>query len=85
MNMLGQCFSIAGTKVYSDPPQYYRGNGFVLGATMVGVVTALGFRFYLQRQNRRKAAEQWTEAAASLRACNVEEIGDRDPDFFYYL
>ena len=85
MNMLGQTFSIVGTKVYSDPPHYYRGNGFVLGATIVGALTALGFRVYLQRENRRKEREQDGEVAARLRSCTADEVGDAHPDFFYWL
>ena len=85
MNMIGQTFSIVGTKVYSDPPHYYRGNGFGLAATAVGALTALILRLYLVKENARKERERYTEAASPLRTLDPDEIGDRHPDFFYYL
>lgn len=85
--MIGQCFAIIGTKVYSDPPHYYRGNGFVLGMTLLGALTAATFVLYLHKQNLRKKQEQFSNdpSVASRRALGAEQIGDKHPDFFYYL
>lgn len=83
--MFGQCFAILGAEIYSDPPHYYRGNGFALGAMVLGIITTLLFRFYLRRRNLRKARDQHTEAAQRMRVLGVEEVGDDHPDFFYYL
>ncbi|KAL1962679.1 hypothetical protein VTN77DRAFT_9313 [Rasamsonia byssochlamydoides] len=85
LNMFGQCFSIIGVEVYSDPPHYYRGNGFALGAMVVGIITTLLFQLYLHRRNLQKARNQHTEAAQRMRVLGVAEVGDDHPDFFYYL
>jgi hypothetical protein len=85
MNIFGQCFSIAGAEVYSDPPRYYRGNGFSLGAVAIGAMMAGALMFYLSKQNVRKLRNQNTDEARSLRLSSIEEIGDAHPDFMFYL
>lgn len=83
MVMIAQVFSIVGTEVYSDPPHYYRGNGFALGASVVGGIATLLLYFDFRRQNEKKRAEIDTETARRLRPMGLEEIGNRHPDFTF--
>ena len=83
--MVGQCFSIASTQNYSDPPYYSRGNGFALGLLVVGFILTGVFMWFLARKNAEKVAAQQSEDAAAKRGMSIEEIQDRHPDFMYYL
>lgn len=83
--MFGQCFSIASAEIYSDAPHYYRGNGFVLGAMVIGAVTAFLLRWYLGRENRKRERDRASDEAMRSRMMDIEEIGEAHPDFVYYL
>ena len=85
INVFGQCFAIASTQIYSDAPHYYRGNGFVLGSMVVGVVTTGLLRWYLAWKNSQKEKNRDSEEAARLRVMDIDHIGDAHPDFVYYL
>ena len=64
---------------------YYRGNGSVLGATIIFAPTSLGLRFYLKRQNKIKKLERDSEISAQLRMLDAEEMGTWHPDFLLLL
>ncbi len=83
--VFGQCMALAGTQIYSDPPHYCRGNGFALGAMIVGIVSVIMLMVYLSKKNATKRAVQFSEEANAHRALSLEEISDDHPDFFYYL
>ena len=83
--MLGQVLSIASAHNYSDPPNYYRGNGLTLGTMVLGFVLTGVFIKYLADKNKGKLQAQGTEAAAAARSLGIEEIQDAHPDFMYYL
>lgn len=83
MGMIGQIFSIVGTQVYSDPPYYYRGNGFALGFMVVGGLAVVVLFFDLQNENAKKRRDTHTDTARELRPCGIEDIGCRHPDFYY--
>lgn len=83
--MFGQCFSIASLHIYSDSPHYYRGNGFVLGVMVVGIVVTGLLRLYLMGENKRKERDGDSDGAAQMRTMSIDEIGDAHPDFMYYL
>jgi hypothetical protein len=85
INVFGQCFSIASAEIYSDAPHYYRGNGFVLGAIVVGIAVSLLLRWYLIKENKRKKSNQGSDEAARTRVMDIDHIGDAHPDFTYYL
>jgi hypothetical protein len=85
MNVFGQCFSIASTQIYSDAPHYYRRNGFVLGAMVVGIMATGLLRWYLARRNEQKERDRDSDEAAQIRGLDIEHIGDAHPDFEYYL
>jgi hypothetical protein len=85
ISMVGQCLSLAGTEVYSDPPHYYRGNGFALGAAVIGTVTAGILKIHLHRRNMQKHRDTDTGHAWSQRAMSIEEIGSDHPDYFFFV
>ena len=83
MVMLSNVFSIVGTEVYSDPPHYYRGNGFALGASVISVLAVLLLYFDFRRENQKKRRDAHGDAAVQLRHKGVEELGNKHPDFYY--
>jgi hypothetical protein len=83
MLMVAQVFSIVGTQVYSDPPHYYRGNGFALGATVLAGICVLLLYIDLKSQNSKKRRDTDSAAARALRPLGVEEVGNNHPDFYY--
>lgn len=85
MQTVGQSLAIGGTEIYSDPPHCYRGNGFALGACVVGIIATIGLLFHLRAKNAHKLRNQNTEEAARVRALGIEEVWDDHPDFFYVL
>ena len=82
--MLGQCFSIASSQAYSDPPYYTRGNSIALSAMVVGGFTSGLLSWVFMRCNAKKETAQYTHAAVALRHMSLEEIQDDHPDFRYY-
>ncbi|KIY01719.1 uncharacterized protein Z520_01857 [Fonsecaea multimorphosa CBS 102226] len=84
LGAIGQCFSIVGTQVYSDPPHYYRGNGFGLGASVIGGIATIVLYFDLRNENAKKRRDAETDFARSQRSLGIEDIGNRHPDFFYF-
>ncbi len=84
VNMFGQVFSIIGQQVYTDSPHYYRGNGFVLGAMVIGACTAIVNLVYIKRKNAEKVRDQDSEESQRLRVLTLEEIGEDHPDFMFY-
>ncbi|PYI11228.1 putative pantothenate transporter [Aspergillus sclerotiicarbonarius CBS 121057] len=85
VNIIGQCFSIAGSKVFDDPPGYRKGKAFALAFSVLGGVASIGLIGYLRWLNARKMAGRYTPEAAEKRAMTLEEICDDHPDFMYFL
>lgn len=83
--MSGQCFGIAASYAYSDPPYYRKGNGYALAFNVVGFVLTFVQIRLLMRRNAKKLAAANTPEVAALRLLGVEEIQDGHPDFLYYL
>ncbi|OQU99153.1 hypothetical protein CLAIMM_04827 [Cladophialophora immunda] len=84
LGTVGQCFSIIGTQVYSDPPRYYRGNGFAFGASVVGGIATIALFFDLRNENAKKRRDADTDFARSQRSLGIEDIGNQHPDFYYF-
>jgi len=82
---IGQCFSIIGTQVYSDPPHYYRGNGFALGIAVLGGFAVIALWIDLTKENAKKRKDTATETARSMRSLGLEDLGNRHPDFYYLI
>lgn len=84
MGSIAQCLSIAGTQVYSDPPHYYRGNGFALGSSVIGGIAVILLFFDLKNENAKKRRDSDSEYAQSQRPLGIEDIGNKHPDFYYF-
>ncbi|KFY85767.1 hypothetical protein V500_08136 [Pseudogymnoascus sp. VKM F-4518 (FW-2643)] len=83
--VVGQSMALAGTQVYSDPPHYYRGSGFALGAMISGLLATVLLMIFLTRKNAAKVAAKDSDEAILRRGLSLEEIWDDHPDFYYYL
>lgn len=84
MGSIGQCLSIAAAHVYSDPPYYYRGNGFSLGAIVVAAIFIIILYFDLRNENAKKRRDTDSDFARSRRSLGLEDIGNKHPDFYYF-
>src|ERR1700761_5807767 len=84
MNMVGQAFSIAGSRVFDSPPTYLKGKIFALALSLVGILVASCLMLYLKWQNAKKRREQFTDAVQEKRQMSLEDIFEQHPDFFYW-
>jgi hypothetical protein len=83
--MVGQCFSIAGSRVFDTPPTYTKGKVFALSFSIFGIVVAACLMGYLYLENAKKCRNQYSEEANQNRRLGLEEIFEQHPDFFYWL
>ncbi|KAJ9641318.1 hypothetical protein H2204_002996 [Knufia peltigerae] len=83
--MVGQCFVVVAAQIYSDKPLYRRGNAFALGSAVVDFGFVAGLRFYLMSQNKKKVEARNDSQSVQVESLDPEGLGDRHPDFTYYL
>ena len=50
----GQCFSIMGTHVYTDPPRYVKGHSVVLAFMFLALLSTVSLLFWMNHLNRKK-------------------------------
>ena len=50
----GQCFSIMGTHVYTDPPRYIKGHSVVLGLMLFALLNAVALLLWMKHLNQKK-------------------------------
>jgi hypothetical protein len=50
----GQCFSIMGTHVYTDPPRYIKGHSVLLGLMALAVLNTVGLLLWMNHLNQKK-------------------------------
>lgn len=55
--IFGQCFSIMGSHVFTDPPRYIKGNSIVLGFLVMGIASSVVLIVYMNYLNKKKEAE----------------------------
>jgi MFS family permease len=85
LNMVGQCFAIAGAQMFHTEAPYVKGMAFALAFSALGAVTAAALMLHLSIKNKKKREEQWGEQAERLRGRGLEEVCERHPDFFFWL
>ncbi|KAI1328016.1 putative pantothenate transporter [Xylariaceae sp. FL0255] len=85
MNIFPTLFSISATQAYSDPPYYRTGNAVALGLSVLVVIATIVLRWYLVRLNNVKKSLASSSDSDMMSAEDIEEVGDRHPNFFYYL
>ncbi|KAF2171485.1 hypothetical protein M409DRAFT_18602 [Zasmidium cellare ATCC 36951] len=83
--MIGQCFALMATELYSDPPRYYRGNGIALRSAVVGFCTSAVLVVKLKHANEQKTRVASLELARRQRLLSIEELGNEHPDFYYFI
>ena len=52
--MFGQCFSIIGTHIYTDPPRYIKGHSVLLGFLVFSIMNVVMAYFWMGRLNSQK-------------------------------
>lgn len=87
--VVGQCFAILASHIYTDPPRYIKGHAICLSFQALGFLSALAMWIYMRYLNdkkQREAAEhQETGTVHPLSHQSLEEVYDQHPDFRYIL
>lgn len=52
--IFGQCFSIMGTHIYTNPPRYIKGHGILLGFLLFSILNVVMAYFWMKRLNLQK-------------------------------
>ena len=87
--LLIQCYSILGTKIYDKPPRFFKGHGILLGLQTLAAVCVMLKWWMMWRGNRQKDAlkEEYDgrdEPIPGLEE-SIEVLNDRHPGFKYLL
>ena len=53
--IFGQCFSIMGTHIYTDPPRFIKGHSIILGFLVFSILNVVMVYFWMRRLNSQKA------------------------------
>ena len=87
--VFAQGFSIAVSQVYTDPPKYLKGHGFMLAFLSWSLVNALAVRLWMQAENKRKDQEEQEYAERGEihphSSKTLEDEGDAHIKFRYTL
>ncbi len=87
--VVGQCFAILASHIYTDPPQYIQGHAIVLSFQLVALSAAIANWFWMRRLNRIKSEEAQRHRDAGTvhpeAHKTLEEVYDYHPAFFYIL
>jgi hypothetical protein len=84
-----QCFSILGTKIFDQPPRFFKGHGTVIGLLVLTAAGIILKWWIMWRANRTKDAVAAEYVAKGRRLPNadksLEELNDKHPHFRYLL
>jgi hypothetical protein len=87
--VVGQCFSIMASHIYTDPPRYLKGHAICLAFQTVALVSTIALWFWMRYLNKKKDEEAehhraygTTDPKLSL---SLEEAYDYHPSFRYVL
>ncbi|OAL28541.1 hypothetical protein AYO22_02735 [Fonsecaea multimorphosa] len=87
--IVGQCFAILGSHIYTDPPQYIKGHSIVLAFEVLALACVVFCWFWMRWLNNKKDKEALEHAEAGTTDPNLhktlEEIQDYHPSFRYIL
>lgn len=87
--IVGQCFAIMGSHIYTDPPQYIQGHSIVLAFNLLALASALFCYYYMRRANHKKDKEALEHASAGTTHLDLhktlEDVQDQHPSFRYIL
>ncbi|KAL7946067.1 MFS general substrate transporter [Trichoderma barbatum] len=87
--VVGQCFAILASHIYTDPPRYLKGHAISLSFQILGFFSALSMWIYMRYLNGKKEEEAAHHQAAGtvhpMSHQSLEEVYDYHPDFRYIL
>lgn len=87
--VVGQCFSIMATHIYTTPPRYIKGHAICLAFQVLALLSTIALWFWMQYLNKKKdkEAEQHLVAGTTdpRSALSLEEAYDYHPNFRYVL
>ncbi len=87
--LLIQCYSILGTKIYDKPPRFFKGHGILLGLQTLAAVCVMLKWWMMWRGNRQKDAlkEEYDGREEPIPGLeeSIEVLNDRHPGFKYLL
>lgn len=80
----GNLNGVVSSNIYFQSPRYYQGHGVVLAYLVIGLLGgSVTNTVLLRRENSLRAAgrrDHWAEGKSER---EVEQLGDKRPDFFY--
>jgi hypothetical protein len=84
---VGNLGGAIGSNIYlaKQAPHYWLGYGFSLGIILAAIVSGFALRFFLNRENERRARMSPEEIHEKFTETELLEIGDRSPLFRYTL
>lgn len=84
---VGNLGGAIGSNIYlaRQAPNYYLGYGFSMGIIIVAIISGFILRFFLSRENKRRAAMTPEEIREKYTEQELLEMGDRAPTFKYIL
>lgn len=81
-----QCYSILGTKIYDEPPRFFKGHGILLGLQTLAAGCVVAKWWMMQRANIKKDAVRREYDARGELVPGAEEVyNESHPDFRYLL
>lgn len=89
--LVGLCFSIMGTRIYTNAPRFVKGHSVVLSLNAVGLLSAITVYFLMSYQNKKKnriQAEYSTRGELHPHIATnatLEEVCDDHISFRYIL
>lgn len=87
--VVGQCFAILASHIYTDPPRYLKGHAISLSFQILGFLSAFSMWLYMRYMNGKKEEEASRHQAAGtvhpMSHQSLEEAYDYHPDFRYIL
>ncbi|OPB46934.1 hypothetical protein A0O28_0070580 [Trichoderma guizhouense] len=87
--VVGQCFAIMASHIYTDPPRYLKGHSICLAFQAMGFISAFLMWLHMRHLNGKKEEEAARHQAAGtvhpMSHQSLEEAYDYHPDFRYIL
>ena len=84
-------FSIMGTRIYTNPPRFFKGHSIVLAFNVIAGIGTLLNAFWMRRENRRKDCIEHEYAERNLLHPHIvdnatlEDVQDQHISFRYIV
>ncbi|OQU96216.1 hypothetical protein CLAIMM_02327 [Cladophialophora immunda] len=87
--IFAQCFSIAASQVYTDPPRYLKGHGVMLAFLSLSLINTLALYLWMKRANAKKEEIELDYRQRGIAhphySTSLEDEGDGHIKFRYVL